>query len=142
MPSVFPRHLLQRSFASSCLDIVKMKAFVPCEVEEPKTHFKCTIAEIVFDPLQIEKVNDKFRTAGYIFDEGLRVIAVCDDGVILLWGGFNSVYHLRKGEQIVGAFQNLAFEDLLDLTQRFKIKNKKPEIDALIAALKQAYSQG
>jgi hypothetical protein len=46
---------------------------------------------------------------------------------------------VRKGEPIEGAFDNLAFEDILDLTQRFKIKNKKVEIDGLIAQLKQKY---
>lgn len=38
--------------------------------------------------------------------------AVTEDGEILLWGGLNSVFHLRKGEKIDGTFdeQHLAFK--------------------------------
>jgi hypothetical protein len=32
--------------------------------------------------------------------------------------------------------ENMAFNDIVDLTGRFKIKNKKTEIDGLIAKLK------
>jgi hypothetical protein len=142
MNNLFP-HLLQRSFATTCLDIVKMKAFVPCQVEDEFTAYQTTMVEIVFDPLRIEEVNARFKAAGYEVDEGMQVIAVNEDGSILLWGGLNSVFHLRPGEHIEDAFdeQHLAFEDLLDLTKRFNIKNKKGEIDELIAQLKTTYSQ-
>jgi hypothetical protein len=53
----------------------------------------------------------------------------------------NSVFHLRKGEKIEGAFdqKHLAFNDVLDLTDRFKIKNKKVEVDELVAQLQKTY---
>jgi hypothetical protein len=133
------QHLLQRIFASRALDVVKMKAFTPCEVEDRLNAYKARIVEMVFDPLRIEEVNGRFEAAGYLIGEGAQVIAVNEDGSILFWGGLNSVYHLKRGEQIKGAFDNLAFNDILDLTQRFKSKNKKVEIDELIAQLKKKY---
>jgi hypothetical protein len=131
-------HLIERSAASSCLDIVKMKPFMPCAVEDRLNNYKCTIMEVVFDPLRIEEVNEQFQAAGYNVKD-LQVIAVNDDDSILCWGGLNSVYHLKKGETIVGAFDNLAFNDIMCLTQKFKIKNKKVEIDAMVAQLKAKY---
>jgi hypothetical protein len=125
--------------ASRALDVVKMRAFVPCDVADRLNGYKGRIVEVVFDPLRIEEVNARFVGAGYIVPDGMQVIAVNEDGSILLWGGLNSVYHLRKGEEIKGAFENLAFNDILDLTNRFKIKNKKVEIDALVAGLKEKY---
>ena len=136
--------LLQRSLASSALDVVKMKAFVPCDVEDRLNQYKAKIVEVVYDPLQIPEVNARFSAAGYKFSDEMQVIAVTEDGAILLWGGFNSVFHLRKGETIAGPFdeKHLAFNDILDLTKRFKIKNKKAEIDELIATLKKKYGGG
>jgi hypothetical protein len=133
--------LLQRTFASRALDVAKMKAFVPCDVEDRLNNYKARILEAVYDPLNIPETNAKFRAAGYEFDDSMQVIAVTDDGEILLWGGLNSVYHLGKGEKITGAFdeKHLAFNDILNLTNRFKIKNKKVEIDELIASLKTKY---
>jgi hypothetical protein len=133
--------LLQRSFASSALDVAKMKAFVPCDVEDRLNQYKARIVEAVYDPLCIPEVNARFRDAGYDVADGMQVIAVTEDGSILLWGGLNSVFHLRKGETIAHAFdeKHLAFNDVLDLTGRFKIKNKKAEIDELIAKLKEKY---
>ena len=133
--------LLQRSFASRALDVAKMKAFVPCEVDDRLNHYKGKIVEVVYDPLRIPEVNAEYRAAGYEFSDDMQVIAVTEDGSILLWGGLNSVFHLRKGEKIGGPFdeKHLAFNDILDLTQRFKIKNKKVEIDELIAKLKEKY---
>jgi hypothetical protein len=131
-----PLHLLQRTFASRALDVVKMKGLVPCDVENRLNGYTCRIVEVVFDPLKIEEVNGRFKAAGYPVEDEMQVIAVNADGSILMWGGFNSVYYVRKGEPIKGAFDNLAFDDILDLTQRFKIKNKKVEIDALITQLK------
>jgi phage terminase large subunit-like protein len=132
-------HLVERSTASSCLDLVKMKPLMPCAVEDRLNNYKCTIKEVVFDPLRIEEVNEQFQAAGYNVKD-LQVIAVNDDDSILCWGGFNSVYHLKKGETIVGAFDNLAFNDIMSLTQKFKIKNKKVEIDAMVAQMKAKYS--
>ena len=133
-------YLFQRSFASSCLDIVKMKAFVPCEVEDEMNDYKTTITEMVFDPLKITEINGRFEAAGYIIPEDFSVIAVTGDETVLVWGGVNSVYYLHKAEELDDSLEvNLAFNDIVDLTARFKIKNKKTEIDDLIAQLKQLY---
>ena len=132
-----------RSFASRALDVVKMKAFIPCDVENQFKTYKTRIVEHVYDPLRIPEVHARFRAAGYEFSDDMQVIAVTADGEILLWGGLNSVFHLKKGEKIDGAFdeQHLAFNDILDLTERFKIKNKKVEIDEFIAQLKKTYGK-
>jgi len=120
-----------------------MKAFVPCEVDDRLNNFRARIVEAVFEPLRIPEVNARFRAAGYDFTDDMQVIAVTEDSSILLWGGLNSVFHLRIGEKIEGAFdeKRLAFNDILDLTQRFKIKNKKVEIDELVAQLKKTYGR-
>lgn len=133
--------LLSRTFASRALDVVKMKAFVPCEVENQFKSYKARIVEHVYDPVRVPEVNGRFKAAGFEFADDMQVIAVTEDGSILLWGGLNSVFHLRKGERISGVFdrKHLAFNDILDLTNRFKIKNKKVEIDELIAQLKKTY---
>lgn len=133
------KYLLQRHYASSCLDIVKLKEFVPCDVENSLNGVKTRIARIVFNPSQIDEVNKEFQAAGYIIRKGMAVIAVNEDESILVWGGVNSVYHMRKREEVNGILDKLAFDDLLDLTQRFKIKNKKVEIDAMMALLKKTY---
>lgn len=136
-------YLLQRTYASRALDVIKMKAFVPCQVSNELNNYKARIVEVVFDPLRIREVNARFKAAGYNIGDDMQVIAVNEDGSILLWGGLNSVFHLRKGETINGTFdlKHLAFDDILDLTQRFKIKNKKVEIDEMIAHLK-GYTAG
>jgi hypothetical protein len=133
--------LLQRIFASRALDIVKMKAFIPCDVENEFNGYKARIVEHVYDPLRIPEVNARFKAAGYDIGEDVQVIAVTEDNSILLWGGLNSIFHLSKGEKINGVFdgEHIAFNDILDLTERFKIKNKKVEIDELIAQLKKTY---
>ena len=133
--------LLSRSLASRALDIVKMKAFVPCDVDEPRRGYKTKIVELIYDPVCVPETNAKFKSDGYDFPDDMQVIAVCDNGEILLWGGLNSVFHLARGETIGGAFdsKHLAFNDILDLTNRFKIKNKKVEIDELIRRLKEKY---
>jgi hypothetical protein len=135
-----PTYLLQRAYASAALDITKMKAFTPCDVDSWKTSFKARMTEVVFDPLRIEETNARFIAAGYNVPDGSSVIAVTEDGVILIWGGANSVYKLPKGGEIKGGLADLAFEDISDLTRLFKIKNKKVEIDALIAQLKEKYT--
>ena len=84
-----------------------MKGFVPCEVEDRLNHYKAKIVEAVYDPLCIPEVNARFRAAGYDFADDMQVIAVTEDGAILLWGGLNSVFHLRKGEKIAGPFETL-----------------------------------
>lgn len=133
--------ILQRSFASDCVDFAKIKSLVPREVECELTGYKTKVVEIVFDPFQIEQVNARFKADGYIFDDSMKVIAVTEDGSILLWGGCNSVYHLKRGETITGLLdeKHLGFEDLLDFTQPFKTKRKKVEIDEMLAKLKEAY---
>src|SRR5690348_5765676 len=97
------QHLLQRSYAGDCVELVKMKAHVPCKVERPQTGFRATITEIVFDPLRLQEVNAQFRADGFDFEDDLQVIAVTEGGSILLWGGLNSVYHLGRGERIKSA---------------------------------------
>jgi hypothetical protein len=140
MTSLLP-DLLHQSLALRALDVVKMGAFVPCEVADALTGYRNTIVEVVFDPVRAPEVDERFRKEGFLFDEGMHVIAVNADGSILLWGGLNSVFHLRRSEHITGAFDegHLAFQDILDLTARFKIKNKRGEINAVIAAVKERY---
>ena len=123
------------------LDIVKMKAFIPCDVDEPRRGYKTRIVELVYDPVCVPETNARFKSAGFDFPDDMQVIAVCENGEILLWGGLNSVFHLARGETIGGGFdsKHLAFNDILDLTNRFKIKNKKVEIDQLIGKLKEKY---
>jgi hypothetical protein len=115
------QYLLQRSCAGDCVELVKLKEHVPCEVEGNHTGYRAKIVEVVFDPLHLHEVNAKFKADGFEFDDGLQVIAVNEDGSILLWGGLNSVYHLRRGERIKSAFdpEHLAFEDLRDLLNPF-----------------------
>ena len=136
------KFLVQRITASRALEVVKMKAFVPCEVENQFKTYKSKIVEHVYDPLRVEEVNARFKAAGYdVDDDDVQVIAVNEDGSILLWGGLNSVFHLRKGEKIAHCLdiKHIAFQDILDLTNPFKIKNKKVEVDELIAKLKMKY---
>jgi len=136
--------MLQRSFASSALTVAKMKAFVPCDIEDRINSYKARMIDVVFDPLRIPEVNKRFRSAGYNMpDDHSMVIAINDDQSILIWGALNCVLHLRKREKIAGAFyeKHLAFNDIAHLTERFKIKNKKVEIDQLIADLKKKYNQ-
>jgi hypothetical protein len=132
--------LLQRSLATRALDIVKMKAFVPCEVDERRRGYTTRIIEAVYDPLRVPETNSRFKSAGYDVPDDMQVIAVCENGEILLWGGLNSVYHIGKGEKFTALRgKQMAFNDILDLTNRFKIKNKKVEIDELIAKLSEKY---
>jgi hypothetical protein len=140
MTNLLP-YLLQRAYASRALDVVKMRAFTPCEVDDRRNNYKAKIVEVVFDPLHFPEVNARFEAEGFEVADGMQVIAVNEDGSILLWGGVNSVFHLRKGEKIAGPFdeKHLAFNDILDLTQRFKIKNKKVEIDELMMRMKERY---
>ena len=121
-----------------------MKALVPCDVSDEITGYRGRVSEIVFDPLRIEEINAPYEAQGFEVREGMQVIAECEDGSILLGGGLNSIFHLRKGEQIRGAFDedHLAFQDILDLTGRFRIKNKRAEIDGLLAQLNHKYSAG
>ena len=136
--------LLQQAYATRALDVVKMRDRVPCEVDDEINHYRCTIQEIVFDPLRIEEVNAQFEAQGFIIPGGMQVIAVNSDSSILLWGGMNSIFHLRPGEQIRGSFdeKHLAFNDILDLTNRFRFKNKRVEIDELLAELAAKYGDG
>ena len=135
--------MLQRSFAGDCLDLIKMRSLVPVEVEDEPTGHKTKIVEMVFDPMQIPETNARFQSAGFLIPDEMNVIAVNGDGTILVWEGrLNCVLWLRKGKPISDGWEeNMAFQDLRDLTGRFKIKNKKPEIDDMIAALKKAFGK-
>ncbi len=138
----FLPHLLQRSFAGDSLYLIKMRPLVPIEVENDLIGYKTKIVEMVFDPSRIVEVNGRFEAEGFLIPEKMNVIAVNEDGTILVWGGPNCVFWLRKGEPISeGWDDNVAFEDLGDLTHRFKFKNKKAEIDDMIAQLKQTFSK-
>ena len=88
----------------------------------------------------LSRVDAASRAAGYTFDEDMHVLAKTSDGAILVWGGANSIYHLRKGDEIKGFDDYMAFNDVLHLTNRFKFKNKKPEIDTLVQQLKAKYT--
>ena len=133
--------MLQRSFAGDCLDLIKMRSLVPVEVEDEPTGHKTKIVEMVFDPMRIPETNARFQSAGFLIPDEMNVIAVNDDGTILVWEGrLNCILWLRRGEPISDGWEeNMAFQDLRDLTGQFKIKNKKPEIDDMIAALKKAF---
>jgi hypothetical protein len=105
-------------------------------------NYKATITQVVFDPLKVQETNARYAKFGYIIPKDFAVIALTADQKILLWGGMNSVYYLRKGEELDKSLEvNLAFNDIVDLTQRFKIKNKKLEIDDLLAQLKELYGK-
>ena len=135
-------YLFQRSYASSCLDIVKMKGLVPCKVDDEVTGYTGKITEMVLDPLKIQEVNARFEAAGYIIPSDFAVIALTSNKKILIWGGLNSVYYLKKGEELDKSLEeNMAFNDIVDLTGPFKIKNKKTEVDDLITQLKKVYSK-
>ena len=136
------QHLAQRSIASRFLDIVKMKSFVPCDVEAPLTGYKAKIVQVVFDPLQMEEVNESFRHSGYYVGDRMNVIAVTDNQSILLLGN-SVVSFVCKNERIQGVLDDahVAFYDIMDLTRQFKIKNKKTEIDELVAKLKAKYDR-
>ena len=94
---------------------------------------------MVFDPMHIAETNARFQAAGFLIPDEMNVIAVNDNGTILVWEGhLNCILWLRKGEPISkGWDDNLAFQDLGDLTHRFKIKNKKVELDDMVARLKE-----
>jgi hypothetical protein len=135
-------YLFQRSYASSCVDVVKMRDSVPCAVEDQVTGYKATIVRVVFDPLRIPAVNAEFGAEGYIIPDDFAVIGVTADKKILMWGGLNSVYYLKKGEKLHASLEkNIAFNDIVGLTKQFKIKNKKAEVDELIAKLKKVYDK-
>jgi hypothetical protein len=74
MSKNFLPYLLQRSYASSALDIIKMRDFTPCEVEDQFNTYRTTIVEVVFDPLHISEVNNRFEKAGYDIEESMSVI--------------------------------------------------------------------
>ena len=138
-------HLAQRDYASRCLDLEKLKGRVPFDVASPGGEFKGRVVEVVFDLMATEQVNARFKAEGFILkgiadDASSKVIAVNEDESILFWGGMNSVYYLRKGERIDGVFGNIVFEDIARLVRPFNFKHKKPEIDAMIEALKKKYT--
>jgi hypothetical protein len=119
-----------------------MKPLVPAEVEDKFTGYKAKIVEMVFDPTRLSEVNKRFEAAGFLIPEKMNVIAVNEDGSILVLGDPNGVFWLRKAEPIDDGWEaNVAFSDILDLTQRFKIKKKKAEIDAMIVQLDQTFSR-
>lgn len=133
-----PNRTLGRVMASRALEVLKLRGFVPCDVRCHRTGFKARIIELVFDPLRIAEVNARFSAEGYLVGERMTVIAVTDNGSILLWGGANSVYHLGRGEALPDILSNIAFEDILHLTGPFRIKNTKAEIDRFISDLRAA----
>lgn len=133
-------YLLQRSVAGDCVDLVKMKTFVPSEVADKMTGYKTRIVEMLFDPLRHAEVNAKFRADGFEFDDRMHVIALTDDGEILLWSSWNSIYHLERGGRISNPLdeKHMAFQDIKDLTEQFALKRKKVDIDEMFALLRQS----
>jgi hypothetical protein len=131
--------MMLRSRAGDYLHLVKLKSLVPVDVEDGLTGYKTKIIEVVFDPMHIAETNAKFRAAGFLIPDEMNVIAVIEGGAILLWQTtINCILWLRKGEPISKGWNaNLAFQDLGDLTHPFKFKNKKPEIDEMVAHLKE-----
>jgi len=90
-------------------------------------------------PLVTLNINDLRANDPEFFDDRMQVIAINDDGSILLWGGANSVFRLRPGERISGSLdeQHLVFEDISHLTDLFEIEVKKKEVDEMTSKLKQ-----
>jgi hypothetical protein len=136
------RHSLKKSYASECLTLLKMRELVPFEVEATHSDFKAKVVEMVFDPFKIKEVNARFASAGYPVLDGLEVIAVNEDGSILLWGGAAGIFYARKGEPFdEGWEENSVYDDVLDLIGRFNIKHKKAEVDEMIAKLQTHYTK-
>jgi len=50
-------YLLQRSYASSCLDVMKMRAFVPCEVADELNNYKATITQVFLIRSRLMKLH-------------------------------------------------------------------------------------
>ncbi len=129
---------IQRSFATHFVKLEKIKALVPRTVKAQTDGRPVKVREIVFDPLQIKKVNARFTDEGFILDDKKYVIAVNADRSILVWGGANSVFRLRAGSRITGACdaRRLVFEDISHFTDAFEVEAAKKEVDAMIARLK------
>ena len=129
---------IQRSFATHFVKLEKIKALVPRTIKAQANGRPIKVREIVFDPLQIKKVNAKFTDEGFILDDKKYVIAVNADRSILVWGGANSVFRLRSGARITGAsdLRRLAFEDISHFTDAFEVETTKKEVDAMITRLK------
>lgn len=137
------REMLTSFYATRALDVVKMKNVVPCDISSPDYSYRGRIVEVVFDPVRVPEINGRFRDTGYEVPEDCQVIAVNEDGSILLWGGLNSVYHLAKGERVHGDLDDdhIVFEDILDLTGPFKFRNRRDEINDLLARMREAYAK-
>jgi len=129
---------IQRSFATHFVKLEKIKALVPRTIKAQTNGRPIQVREIVFDPLQIKKVNARFTDEGFILDDKKYVIAVNADPSILVWGGANSVFRLRAGARITRASdpRRLAFEDISHFTDAFEVEATKKEVDAMIAKLK------
>lgn len=127
--NLLPYMMLLRSTAIECLYLLKMRPLVPIEVKDKLTGYTGIIVEMVFDPQRVAEVNEQFRAKGYPVPEDMSVIAVNNGGTILMWGGLNSVFWLRKSKPIKkGEWdKHLAFQDLGGLIYVYgcKIKNKK-----------------
>jgi hypothetical protein len=138
-----PYHLLRQHYAARCVELLKMKALVPRDVECPPNQFRRRVV-VVFDPLRVAEVNARFKDDGYLFgddaDPGAAVVAVNDDGSVLVWGGLNSVYCLRRGERSTGLLDKIAFDDIAQLIRPFGIKNTKAEVAAMTEQLKRHYT--
>jgi hypothetical protein len=135
------RYLAERSYASSYLDLVKMKGLVPREVQEALTGYKAKIVEMVFDPFQIDEVNKRFKDSGYFIGKDMSVIAVNEDDSILLLGN-TVVYRVSKDEDLKDPLDDshVAFYDVANLTKPLKIKNTRAELDEMFQKLKQKYA--
>ncbi len=136
------RHSLKKAYASECLTLLKMKELVPFEIKATHTDFTAKVVEMVFDPFKIKEVNARFAAAGYPVLEGLEVIAVNEDGSILLWGGVAGIFYARKDEPFDEDWEdNSVYEDVIDLIGQFKIKHKKAEVDEMMEKLQAHYTK-
>ena len=94
---------LQLSFATRFVELEKIKSLVPRTIKAQVKGRRIAVAKVVFDPLRMKKVNAEFKDNGFFLDDRNNVIAMNADGSILVWGGANSVFRLRRGERIAGA---------------------------------------
>ena len=129
---------IQRSFATHFVKLEKIRALVPRTIKAQANGRPIKVREIVFDPLQIRKVNARFAGEGFVLDDRKYVLAVNADRSILVWGGANSVFRLRVGARITSASdpRRLVFEDISHFTDAFEVEATKKEVDAMIALLK------
>lgn len=135
-------NLLVGPVLSSGMAIAKLKGFAPFDYEDEQKTFKKRLVEVVYDPLRVREVNEEFRAKGYDVPEEQQVIAVNEDGSILLWGLLDEICCLQKGHKWQDPAGGRRFVcGSPHLTRPFKIRNKKVEIDKLLAQVEKTYGK-